>query len=163
MLSTLLNPLPYHILAYGTFLGSQLYQVSGALLNIMKINAYLLTERMSSPSSIQKSATAPFHPKTSIISTNACFRSTSAVSLAWQYSLLSRSLQKHGYSCRLWTMSGMCCWGWRRWWPGWIGMFMGRGRVRQWLKRRKWLKVCCCCHIDPGTWVLMDELDRGSG
>ncbi|EED16852.1 hypothetical protein TSTA_019140 [Talaromyces stipitatus ATCC 10500] len=26
MLSTLLNPLPYHILAYGTFLGSQLYQ-----------------------------------------------------------------------------------------------------------------------------------------
>ncbi|KAH8703696.1 hypothetical protein BGW36DRAFT_288724 [Talaromyces proteolyticus] len=26
MLSILLNPLPYHILAYGTFLGSQLYQ-----------------------------------------------------------------------------------------------------------------------------------------
>lgn len=31
MFSTLLNPLPYHILAYGTFLGSQLYQVPSAL------------------------------------------------------------------------------------------------------------------------------------
>lgn len=26
-MSTLLNPIPYHLLAYGTFLGSQLYQV----------------------------------------------------------------------------------------------------------------------------------------
>jgi hypothetical protein len=40
MLSTLLNPLPYHILAYGTLLGSQLYQVSGALPNMIQNDMY---------------------------------------------------------------------------------------------------------------------------